>query len=77
MALRFLADHCIPNAIVEALNEANHEVIRFKRYFANRFRRFAGHRESARNYRHFDFVERRLRRHREISGVIAESSRSR
>ncbi len=29
MALRFLADHCIPNAIVKALNEANHEVIRF------------------------------------------------
>jgi predicted nuclease of predicted toxin-antitoxin system len=30
MALRFLADHCIPNAIVKVLNEANHEVIRLR-----------------------------------------------
>jgi len=30
MALRFLADHCISNFIVEILREANHEVLRLK-----------------------------------------------
>jgi predicted nuclease of predicted toxin-antitoxin system len=30
MALRFLADHCIPNSIVETLRDANHEVFRLR-----------------------------------------------
>jgi hypothetical protein len=30
MALRFLADHCISNSIIQALREANHEVVRFE-----------------------------------------------
>jgi len=30
MALRFLADHCISNSIVQALRDANHEVLRLK-----------------------------------------------
>ena len=30
MALRFLADHCIPNSTVQSLREANHEVLRLK-----------------------------------------------
>ncbi len=30
MALRFLADHCISNLIIESLRDAGHEVIRLK-----------------------------------------------
>ena len=30
MALRFLADHCISNTIVQALRDAAHEVVRLK-----------------------------------------------
>jgi len=30
MALRFLADHCISNSIVQTLREANHEVLRLR-----------------------------------------------
>jgi predicted nuclease of predicted toxin-antitoxin system len=30
MALRFLADHCISNTIVQALRDASHEVVRLK-----------------------------------------------
>jgi len=30
MALRFLADHCISNTIVEALRDATHEVVRLR-----------------------------------------------
>ena len=30
MALRFLADHCISNAIVQTLRDASHEVVRLK-----------------------------------------------
>ena len=30
MALRFLADHCISNSIVQALRDAAHEVVRLK-----------------------------------------------
>jgi predicted nuclease of predicted toxin-antitoxin system len=30
MALRFLADHCVPNAIVQALRDATCEVVRLK-----------------------------------------------
>lgn len=30
MALRFLADHCISNAVVQTLRDANHEVLRLK-----------------------------------------------
>jgi predicted nuclease of predicted toxin-antitoxin system len=30
MALRFLADHCISNSIVQTLRDANHEVLRLK-----------------------------------------------
>jgi predicted nuclease of predicted toxin-antitoxin system len=30
MALRFLADHCISNAIVQTLRDAHHEVLRLK-----------------------------------------------
>jgi predicted nuclease of predicted toxin-antitoxin system len=30
MALRFLADHCISNTIVETLREATHEVVRLR-----------------------------------------------
>jgi predicted nuclease of predicted toxin-antitoxin system len=30
MALRFLADHCISNTIIETLREANHEVLRLR-----------------------------------------------
>ncbi|PYU67674.1 MAG: hypothetical protein DMG49_18080 [Acidobacteria bacterium] len=30
MALRFLADHCISNTIVQSLRDANHEVLRLK-----------------------------------------------
>jgi hypothetical protein len=36
MALRFLAAHCIPDAISGALSDSG----AFKRYFASRFRRF-------------------------------------
>ena len=28
MALRFLADHCISNSIVQTLREENHDVLR-------------------------------------------------
>jgi len=27
MALRFLADHCVPNSIIETVRQANHEVL--------------------------------------------------
>jgi len=30
MALRFLADHCISNSIIQSLREAGHEVLRLK-----------------------------------------------
>jgi predicted nuclease of predicted toxin-antitoxin system len=30
MALRFLADHCISNFIIQSLREAKHEVVRLK-----------------------------------------------
>ena len=30
MALRFLADHCVPKSIVQNLREANHEVLRLR-----------------------------------------------
>lgn len=30
MALRFLADHCISNTIIQALRDAAHEVVRLK-----------------------------------------------
>lgn len=30
MALRFLADHCVPNSVIQTLREANHEVLRVK-----------------------------------------------
>ena len=30
MALRFLADHCISNSIVQSLQEADHEVVRLR-----------------------------------------------
>jgi predicted nuclease of predicted toxin-antitoxin system len=30
MALRFLADHCIANTVVQTLREANHEVVRLR-----------------------------------------------
>ncbi len=30
MALRFLADHCISNSIIQTLREADHEVFRLK-----------------------------------------------
>ncbi len=30
MALRFLADHCISNSIIQTLRDANHEVLRLK-----------------------------------------------
>ena len=30
MALRFLADHCISNAIVQMLRDAGHEVVRLR-----------------------------------------------
>jgi predicted nuclease of predicted toxin-antitoxin system len=30
MALRFLAEHCVPNSTVQSLREANHEVLRLK-----------------------------------------------
>ena len=30
MALRFLADHCISNFIVETLRDANHEIVRLR-----------------------------------------------
>ena len=30
MALRFLADHCVPNSVIQSLREANHEVLRLK-----------------------------------------------
>ena len=30
MALRFLADHCISNSIIQGLREARHEVVRLK-----------------------------------------------
>jgi predicted nuclease of predicted toxin-antitoxin system len=30
MALRFLADHCISNSIVETLRDAGHEVVRLR-----------------------------------------------
>jgi hypothetical protein len=30
MALRFLADHCISNTIVQTLRDAGHEVVRMR-----------------------------------------------
>src|ERR1700745_2072965 len=30
MALRFLADHCVPSSTFQSLREANHEVLRLK-----------------------------------------------
>jgi predicted nuclease of predicted toxin-antitoxin system len=30
MALRFLADHCVPNSVLQTLREASHEVLRLK-----------------------------------------------
>jgi predicted nuclease of predicted toxin-antitoxin system len=30
MALRFLADHCISNAVIQSLREASHEVLRLR-----------------------------------------------
>jgi len=30
MALRFLADHCVPNSIIQTLRNANHEVLSLK-----------------------------------------------
>jgi predicted nuclease of predicted toxin-antitoxin system len=30
MALRFLADHCVPNSVIQTLRKANHEVVRLK-----------------------------------------------
>lgn len=30
MALRFLADHCVPNSVIQTLREANYEVLRVK-----------------------------------------------
>jgi predicted nuclease of predicted toxin-antitoxin system len=32
MALRFFADHCVSNQIIDALREAGHEVVRLKDY---------------------------------------------
>ena len=32
MGLRFFADQCVPNAVIDALNEARHEVFRVKDY---------------------------------------------
>lgn len=32
MALRFFADHCVSNQIIDALREAGHEVVRLKGY---------------------------------------------
>ncbi len=34
MALRFLADHCIPNFIVQALRDSNHKVLRLREVLA-------------------------------------------
>lgn len=30
MALRFLADHCVPNSVIQTLREGNHEVLRLR-----------------------------------------------
>lgn len=30
MALQFLADHCVPNSVIQTLRDANHEVLRVK-----------------------------------------------
>ena len=30
MALQFLADHCVPNSVIQSLRQANHEVLRLK-----------------------------------------------
>jgi len=30
MALRFFADHCVSNSIIETLRDAGHEVLRLK-----------------------------------------------
>ena len=30
MALRFLADHCVPNSVIQTLREENHEVLRLR-----------------------------------------------
>lgn len=30
MALRFLADHCVPNSVIQTLRDANQEVLRVK-----------------------------------------------
>ena len=30
MALQFLADHCVPNSVIQTLRDANHEVLRLK-----------------------------------------------
>lgn len=30
MALRFLADHCVPNSVIQTLRDASHEVLRLK-----------------------------------------------
>ncbi len=32
MALRFFADHCVSNQIIDSLREAGHEVVRLKDY---------------------------------------------
>ena len=34
MGLRFFADQCVPNAVIDALNEAGHEVFRVKDYIS-------------------------------------------
>jgi len=32
MGLRFLADHCIPNSVIQALRESGHEVFQLRDY---------------------------------------------
>ncbi|ETW93538.1 MAG: hypothetical protein ETSY2_51275 [Candidatus Entotheonella gemina] len=32
MGLRFFADHCVSNAIMQTLREAEHEVVRLREY---------------------------------------------
>jgi len=36
MALRFLADHCISNTIIETLRDADYEVVRGSNPYTNR-----------------------------------------
>ena len=66
MALRFLADHCISNFIVQTLRDANYEVVRLRDVLPVESSDDVVNCQGPGNRCYSAFAERRFRRYRQL-----------